>query len=149
MNKIEMYFSKKEDEFIELFPIMVGFERCEPLHKTPRSFYNYHLLHYVSSGTGTLKIGGKSHPVKSGEIFIIPKNTFSEYVADKNEPWEYVWIALVGKMADKLSTLPPVLPFGDDAFESMKKSIKIGVKSVEKYLSYAYSIYYELLGESN
>ena len=149
MDKIELYFSKNDDEFIELFPKMVGCERCKPLHKTPRSLYNYNLLHYVLGGKGTFKIDGNSYSVKKGEIFIIPKNTLCEYVADKNEPWEYVWIALTGKLADKLYQITPVIPFNDDAFENMRKSIKTGIKSVEKYISYAYSIYYSLFGESN
>lgn len=65
---------------------------------------NHFLFHYVISGTGTLiaensKKESISYSIKSGQGFMIFPNQICTYIADAQQPWEYVWIEFDGLRA--------------------------------------------------
>lgn len=58
---------------------------------------NYYAFHYIVSGNGTLTYGGKTVPLKAGDLFIIPPLADISYCAV--DRWEYYWVNVEGKMA--------------------------------------------------
>lgn len=81
-----------------------GWEHCEPSHSFGPAMRNHFLFHYVISGTGTLiaensKKESISYSIKSGQGFMIFPNQICTYIADAQQPWEYVWIEFDGLRA--------------------------------------------------
>lgn len=90
--------------FIDLGLYQFGWEHCEPSHSFGPAMRNHFLFHYVISGTGTLiaensKKEAISYSIKSGQGFMIFPNQICTYIADAQQPWEYVWIEFDGLRA--------------------------------------------------
>lgn len=90
--------------FIDLGLYQFGWEHCEPSHSFGPAIRNHFLFHYVISGTGTLiaensKKESISYSIKSGQGFMIFPNQICTYIADAQQPWEYVWIEFDGLRA--------------------------------------------------
>lgn len=105
MNENELYFSIFPNErFIDLGLYQFGMEQCSPSHSYGPAARNHFLFHYIISGTGTLYADDstgttKTYHLKSGEGFLIFPNQVTTYIADKELPWEYVWIEFDGLRA--------------------------------------------------
>ena len=105
MNENELYFSIFPNErFIDLGLYQFGMEQCSPSHSYGPAARNHFLFHYIMSGTGTLYADDstgttKTYHLKSGEGFLIFPNQITTYIADKELPWEYVWIEFDGLRA--------------------------------------------------
>ena len=105
MNENELYFSIFPNErFIDLGLYQFGMEQCSPFHSYGPAARNHFLFHYIISGTGTLYADDstgttKTYHLKSGEGFLIFPNQITTYIADKELPWEYVWIEFDGLRA--------------------------------------------------
>ena len=90
--------------FIDLGLYQFGWEHFEPSHSFGPAMRNHFLFHYVISGTGTLiaensKKESISYSIKSGQGFMIFPNQICTYIADAQQPWEYVWIEFDGLRA--------------------------------------------------
>lgn len=90
--------------FIDLGLYQFGWEHCEPSHSFGPAMRNHFLFHYVISGTGTLiaensKKESISYSIKSGQGFMTFPNQICTYIADAQQPWEYVWIEFDGLRA--------------------------------------------------
>ena len=105
MNENELYFSIFPNErFIDLGLYQFGMEQGSPSHSYGPAARNHFLFHYIISGTGTLYADDstgttKTYHLKSGEGFLIFPNQITTYIADKELPWEYVWIEFDGLRA--------------------------------------------------
>ena len=105
LNENELYFSIFPNErFIDLGLYQFGMEQCSPSHSYGPAARNHFLFHYIISGTGTLYADDstgttKTYHLKSGEGFLIFPNQITTYIADKELPWEYVWIEFDGLRA--------------------------------------------------
>jgi AraC-like DNA-binding protein len=89
------------ESFIDLGMYQYGYEQCEPGHSFGPVTRNHYLFHYILSGTGTLMADNtkgetKTYSVKSGQGFLIFPGQITTYYADRNLPWEYVWIEFDG-----------------------------------------------------
>ncbi|MGN1102727.1 MAG: AraC family transcriptional regulator [Huintestinicola sp.] len=92
------------ENFVDLSLFQCGREQCSPAHSFGPAARNHYLFHYVISGTGRLyaddKNGNtKEYAVKSMQGFMIFPGQITTYVADKDMPWEYVWIEFDGLRA--------------------------------------------------
>lgn len=106
--------------FCELNPLILGQENCAPGYSYGPHIRNYYLIHYVKSGKGILYNEAGTHPVKSGEIFVILPGQTTTYTADKDEPWNYIWIGFDGAYAESLKKLNSyVLSYPRDTFFRM------------------------------
>ena len=76
----------------DINPVQFGYENCQPSHHFGPALRTYWLLHYVVRGKGVFKIEGREYTVKVGNIFVIPPFIETYYEADKDEPWEYIWV---------------------------------------------------------
>ena len=92
------------DSFFDLSLYQFGREKCSPAHSFGPAARNHYLFHYVISGTGVLYSydndgNTKEYHIKSMQGFMIFPNQITTYVADKDMPWEYVWIEFDGLRA--------------------------------------------------
>ena len=92
------------ENFVDLSLFQCGREKCLPAHSFGPAARNHYLFHYVISGTGKLfaydKNGEtKEYSIKSMQGFMIFPDQITMYVADKDMPWEYVWIEFDGLRA--------------------------------------------------
>lgn len=81
--------------------IVVGGERCEPLHSEGPTVRTDYLFHYVISGKGKVIINGNEYNLTSGNGFLITYKDYIYYEADKDDPWHYVWFIIKGNGAEK------------------------------------------------
>ncbi len=97
-----LYFSVFPNEnFIDLGLFQFGRERCEPAHLFGPAARNHFLFHYVISGTGMLMADNSkgetmTYHIKSMQGFMIFPGQITTYIADKEVPWEYVWVEFDG-----------------------------------------------------
>ncbi len=73
-------------------PYSCGWQKCPPEHTPGLLVRDFWLIHYVISGKGTYIERGAAHTVSAGECFIIRPMEITTYIADKTDPWHYVWI---------------------------------------------------------
>lgn len=73
-----------------------------PYQKYGPGIRDCNIIHYVISGSGTLKVGGKAYEVSAGRAFIIYAGERIEYYADRHDPWHYVWIDFSGEACEEL-----------------------------------------------
>lgn len=76
-----------------------GHEVCARKHSYGPAVRQHYLLHYVIAGSGTLFTENQRWPVAKGEAFLIHPHEITTYTADKQTPWEYMWIELDGLIA--------------------------------------------------
>lgn len=106
------------ENFVDLSLYQFGWERCTPSHSFGPAARNHYLFHYVISGTGTLMADNSSgqtctFQVKSGQGFMIFPDQINTYIADKQLPWEYVWLEFDGlraRQAIEVAGLTPDAP---------------------------------------
>lgn len=76
-----------------------GHEVCASQHSYGPAVRQHYLLHYVIRGGGTLFSGNQRWPVRQGEAFLIHPHEITTYTANKQQPWEYMWLELDGLIA--------------------------------------------------
>lgn len=123
--------------YIETFPDMtnkflnfaqLGYDKCAPL-ATFSHYRDFYIIHYINKGSGTIKINGKIKELKTNDTFIVKPNQLLIQTADNNDPWELVFFAIGGPMADFLISRTVFaynnyFSFKDKAFsEEISKSI--------------------------
>ncbi len=115
----ELEFSTFPNEnFVDLMPFQYGREYCEPGHAFGPARRSHYLFHYIITGKGTListdHSGTKtSYTLSGGEGFLIYPGQINTYVADLENPWEYIWIEFDGirvKEALELAGFSPSSP---------------------------------------
>lgn len=132
----------------DLLPTVLGEEECLPSHSFGPYIREYFLIHYCIKGKGTFCVNGKTHEVGQGEIFIICPGQVTVYTADADDPWHYAWIGFSGKEAERIRTLPPVMPYHAETFLRVAEFARMGVTNCEIYLSHIYEIFYYLFSNS-
>lgn len=87
--------------YLDLIPFQAGYADNDSNAFYGPAARNHYLFHYVISGAGTLTADnqeGKEYtfPVHAGQGFLIYPFQNTTYRADKQNPWEYVWIEFDG-----------------------------------------------------
>ncbi len=144
-----MTFSVFQDErFMDLTIYQYGYEKCVPLHSFGPYIRNNYLFHYVISGKGVLHSSDENgkvtvHRISEKNGFLIEPEYVNLYYADKEEPWEYVWLEFGGLRAKEcmelagLSHKTPVYFLSDAAYgkilmeEMMKIVMSQNASSIE------------------
>lgn len=90
------------DRFHGLNVLFAGESQTKPGHKVGPKVYDYYLMHYVLSGSGTFTIDETPYELKAGDTFLIEPEQLIRYTSSESEPWMYRWIAFEGKEADQL-----------------------------------------------
>ena len=139
---------------IELNLYTCGHEACKSLHSYGPAIRSGHLIHIVLSGKGTYKINNTVYTLSARDAFLIYPNELIYYEADKDDPWEYIWVGLVGtKVCDYLnktsiSKSNPIFTLRDDSLlvnsiNSIIDSTKIDTNKNLKILSTLYNFLFE------
>lgn len=102
-----------------LNPLTLGWERCSPSYAFSYSYPKFYLVHYVVKGHGTFVKNGVEKKVAAGQMFIIKPNGAYKYIADKNEPWEYIWFSFDGELASVFETLDDIISIDGKIFVEM------------------------------
>lgn len=131
----------------DLVPLFVGHEACESGHGFGPYVRDYYLLHFCIGGQGTLKNRHGTHTIRKGQLFVIRPGEVTTYSADREKPWEYVWIAFRGHAAAVFDAEPSVLPIPGGIKEHLTDHIKSGTSAPEIYLSVLYELIYSLFCE--
>ena len=89
------------ENFLDLRLYQYGWEQCAPLHSFGPYVRNHYLFHYVVSGRGHLDATDASGMRRDYDLgpdqgFLICPGQISTYVADRNQPWKYVWLEFDG-----------------------------------------------------
>ena len=105
----ELEFSTfSHGHYVDLMPYQYGREQCAPGHAFGPARRDHYLFHYIISGRGLLMTtdenGTKTdHRLQGGEGFLIFPGQVNTYVADLDDPWEYIWVEFDGiRVADDL-----------------------------------------------
>ncbi|MCI8817819.1 MAG: AraC family transcriptional regulator [Oscillibacter sp.] len=89
------------ENFLDLRLYQYGWEQCAPLHSFGPYVRNHYLFHYVISGRGHLDNKDqdgvrRDYELEADQGFLICPGQISTYVADKDQPWKYVWVEFDG-----------------------------------------------------
>lgn len=76
-----------------LIAIFFGYEKCAPGYSFGPGSREYYLVHYILSGKGIYSRGNNTYKVNTGDLFIIRPDEETFYCADRQNPWEYAWLA--------------------------------------------------------
>lgn len=102
MRPHEIEFSTFEGGvFTDLMPYQYGREVCTPGHAFGPARQSHYLFHFILEGKGSLtaadEMGNATvHELHAGEGFLIFPGQITTYVADLDDPWEYIWIEFDG-----------------------------------------------------
>ncbi|MDO5422478.1 MAG: AraC family transcriptional regulator [Eubacteriales bacterium] len=101
----DVLFSVFQDQrFMDLTLYQFGYEKCLPLHSFGPCVRNHYLFHYIISGKGVLHSDDPEHHTITHHLsmdmgFLIEPGVANFYIADKDEPWEYIWVEFGGLRA--------------------------------------------------
>ena len=125
--------------FVDLGLFQFGWERCTPAHSFGPAARNHYLFHYILSGTGTLMADDskgvtQTYSIKSMQGFMIFPNQSTTYVADKQLPWEYVWLEFDGlRVKSLLDTIG--LSLDKPVYHARNKSLREDMANEMLYIS--------------
>lgn len=90
--------------YVDLMPYQYGHEQCEPGHAFGPARRSHFLFHYILSGCGLFMTSDengtrKDYRLSAGMGFLIFPGQVNTYVADLDDPWEYIWIEFDGILA--------------------------------------------------
>lgn len=105
------------------FPMLnilsLGRHKCKPGYVFGYAYTNFYLIHYVIKGCGTFFKNGVPQKVKDGEIFIIKPDNEYTYIADEENPWEYIFFSFDGEMASRFEQLDDCMKFNSSVITDM------------------------------
>ena len=125
--------------FVDLGLFQFGWERCAPAHSFGPAARNHYLFHYILSGTGTLMADDskgvtQTYSIKSMQGFMIYPNQITTYVADKQLPWEYVWLEFDGlRVKSLLDTIG--LSLDKPVYHARNKNLREDMANEMLYIS--------------
>lgn len=73
------------------------FRHVKPIVRPRRQ--DFHTLHFVISGKGTLIVNGTRYEVGKNQVFYVDDETLFSYYPDEKDPWQYIFIEFRGKSA--------------------------------------------------
>ncbi len=92
----EYFLSNKLSGSPALILSYAGHEQCKPNHYFGPAVRAHYLLHFIKSGKGCFQSHGKKYNLGKNQMFLIKPGEITFYIADPEDPWEYVWIAFNG-----------------------------------------------------
>lgn len=98
MKPYHINFKVYDKQLPHLSPIMAGKQQCPPNYTYGPVMRRYYIIEYIIQGHGEYIVNGRSHTASSGEAFIIKPYETHILRADKDEPWEYVWVGFTTDM---------------------------------------------------
>ncbi len=119
INGKEEHYIFENKHLADINPLFVGRESCDPGKQFGPAIRYYTLIHYVKSGKGKVVKSKGVFEVSAGQAFIIYPNEVVTYIADKDEPWSYCWVAFDGALSKQFYQLNDVIYMKYGIFEDM------------------------------
>lgn len=95
-SQIDFVYLEYQKDHLDINIDFFGREACAPNYSFGPSVRDNYVIHYILKGKGQLNIDDFSFNLAAGNIFILPKNLVNFYQADKEDPWDYIWVGLSG-----------------------------------------------------
>lgn len=73
-----------------------GYEKCVSDHYYGPAKRDCYLLHFIISGKGLYRVRNKEFKLKKGDCFLVIPEEETFYRADKEDPYEFVWVGFRG-----------------------------------------------------
>lgn len=120
-----LIFTNKDKEghklLSDIVPLFLGYEHCLPSKSFGPYIRDYYLIHVILKGKGEFRTKDNIFNLSSGDAFIIKPKEITTYVADKDNPWSYAWIAFNGNYAKQLLDISPVQKVSTSFFNELKE----------------------------
>lgn len=110
-----MYISKWGEEIVidnnlgndYLEVIMAGITHPNPtyriIHNVSKEFpYDYYVFEYVVKGVGYIETPEERYTVTGGDFYFLNRNRYHIYYADRDDPYEKIFVVLTGSFVDFL-----------------------------------------------
>ena len=94
------YLEPIKKQSVDLFLCFCGKEHCAAGYSYGPAVRSQYVLHYIISGKGSYTINNTTYTLHKNQGFLIPPDTITYYEADKEEPWNYMWIGFNGVKAE-------------------------------------------------
>lgn len=89
------------DEHRDLKLLFAGKAQCGALHSYGPAVRPNYIFHIVTKGNGLFFLDNQRFEITAGMGFLIPPEFQTFYQADREDPWEYYWLAFTGELADQ------------------------------------------------
>ena len=126
------YFLASTD--FDLHPICFGERACTPGYVRKSSVDQNYIIHYIVAGNGVFYIGNEKHGLKPNQIIITVPGEVYRFEADTDDPMHFIYIKFYGKTAQKVGSLPRVLPIDGSALINIINCNK-NSNTVEEYIT--------------
>ena len=144
-----MFVPIENKEFKDFSPCDFGYENCKSEKAFGPCIRDNYLIHFVYSGRGVLKNSRGEHKIEKGEAFLIRPGEVCTYMADKDEPWSYVWIGFTGEMSHKFDEIDDVFLY-DEFFADELLSLTEHTAMIEVQLAaMLFKLYWLLFNSDN
>lgn len=121
--------------FVDIKPLFSGIQRCCSGHSYGPFVRRQFLIHFCLSGRGIFVDPRGTHKVSAGELFVIRPGEVTVYTADKEEPWEYMWLGFDGALAGAFGRGEPVYSYSNDLGVRLRSAIEGDVRDAHIYSS--------------
>ena len=131
--------------FQDLHPILAGEADNIPGRRV--SMRNeYHLIHYIRRGCGTVYTDRGTFHAHAGQIIYIRPGESISFLADMEDPWAYRWMGFDGVLSHRFSILPTIFDAPPGTFDDLCDIRDQETQVVEyKLLSELYFLFSKLL----
>lgn len=131
--------------FQDLHPILAGEADNIPGRRVSMK-NEYHLIHYVRRGCGTVYTDRGTFHAHAGQIIYIRPGESTSFLADTEDPWAYRWMGFDGVLSHRFSILPTIFDAPPGTFDDLCDIRDRETQVVEyKLLSELYFLFSKLL----
>jgi AraC-like DNA-binding protein len=98
----EFYETDQEERERVLSALSVydaGVQKCDSAYRWGPGIRDHYLIHYVISGSGSYSFQHGEHQLQAGDAFLVYPRTEVTVEADKDDPWEFLWVGFDGSDA--------------------------------------------------
>ena len=101
-----------------------GSESCTPGHAFGPAVRPHYLIHFIRQGKGIYQRSDQVYHLSRGDAFLILPGETTKYMADRQDPWSYTWIAFDGSQAEALLNCCGLLS-GNPVYRSPDENARI------------------------
>jgi len=95
-NIVEFFRTKSASKSSSLVLYFAGREKCLPGNHFGPAIRAQYLLHFIIGGKGEYHVHGNVYHLTMNQAFLIKPGESTYYLANNDDPWEYVWFAFDG-----------------------------------------------------
>lgn len=84
----------------DLYPLSMGYYPDASGHRMDRELHDDNLLIYCVDGAGDAWVEGRHHPIRKGDLVLLPRSCSHRYQSDSDRPWSIFWLHFEGHQAE-------------------------------------------------